>query len=105
MNETLKTLPKYVKKKLQFDWLKSFDKDQTSGQPDRSSDPDALVRNLRIPVDKKKIKMRKIQVLLIESSMYAVNTLIGLILMNIAMYYYAGHFIAIILGKHRWFFF
>ncbi len=98
LNESLKTLPKYLKKRLEFDWLKSFEKDKTSSQTNNSG-PGELLRNLRIPIDHQKIKMRKIQILMIEACMYAVNTLIGLILMNIAMYYYAGHLITIILGK------
>ena len=49
-------------------------------------------------LSKEQIKKKRFYNHVIQSLMYMVNLTIGYILMNISMYFYAGHFVAIILG-------
>jgi hypothetical protein len=86
-----------------------------------------LVQSLRIPISNREIKRRRSVLFfyhfrfkdfsvgyfllfihkkrlknhVIQSILYVINLTIGYFLMNIAMCYYAGHFIAIIFGNTK----
>ena len=71
----------------------------TSAQAFDAIETTSLVRPLHIPVSNNEIKRRRIITHSIQSLIYMLNLTIGYFLMNISMCYYAGHFIALIIGN------
>ena len=92
LNEGIKHVQKVIKNKLELNLpeiIRENDVINTEQTP--------LTGSLRI-LSNEEIKKRKFYNHVIQSIMYMINLTIGYILMNISMYYYAGHFLAIILG-------